>query len=296
MKWLRHWPLALGALLPALAVVELVGNAWTAHLVPDEPAFEAAAAVVAAEHRDGDLVIVHPEWLGAGRVAMGPWIPLEDETRADVLDYPRIWVLTLDGRRHPDTEGLPVEREWAFDGLRLTRFRNTRYAPALWRAYDHVADAAVAVRLPEGEKPCRWDGREGKHQCGPPVAEPWVWVGPFVTTDMAQQAHFCLWSHPTQRGPVVITFEEVPAGRTLSLYTAMTYVAARDMDKPPVHIEVEIDGRLVGAADQPDGAPWQRWSFPVPDGPPVRTVRFLVSAVFQGMRHFCFDAAMRGAP
>lgn len=296
MRLLRHWPVAVGALLPILALVELIGNAWTANLVPEWSAFEAAAKVVAAEHQPGDLVIVHPEWLGEGRVAMGPWIPLQDETRADVLDYPRIWVLTLDGRRHPDTAGLPVEHEWEFDGLTLTRFRNTRLAPARWRAYDALPDAAVAVRTPEGEQPCRWNEREGKHECGPVIGEHWVWVGPFVTTDMAQQAHYCLWSHPTVRGPLVTTFEGVPTGETLSVYTAMTYVAARDMDKPPVRLDVEIDGQPVGTALQPDGAPWQRWSFAVPPGPPTRTVRFLVSASFQGMRHFCFDAAMRGAP
>lgn len=296
MRWLRHWPLVVGGVLPVVAVVELVGNVWTATIVPDRSVFEAAAQVVAREHQPGDLVIVHPEWLGEGRVVMGPWIPLQDETRADILDYRRIWTLTLHGMRHPDTENLPVEAEWNFDGLSLTRFQNTRYAPSLWRAYDHLAEATVTLRTPQGERRCRWDAREGRHVCGSPTSEPWLYVGHFVTTDMAQQAYFCLWAHPTERGPLVVTFEGVPAGRTISVYTAMTYFAAREMNKPPVHLDVEIDGLHVGRADQPDGAPWQRWSFPVPEGPPVRTVRFIVSTTFQGMRHFCFDAAMRGEP
>ncbi|MBI5500499.1 MAG: hypothetical protein HY907_09660 [Deltaproteobacteria bacterium] len=299
MRFLRHWPAALGALLPLAAVVELAGNAWTANLVPSDAAFAEARRVVERQFRDGDLVVVYPDWMGQGRTALGPWMPLRDQARADILDYPRVWQLTLDGRTAPELEGLPVEQSWSFDGLSLELLRNPAGAPALWRAYDDLASAVVVVAAPDGEKPCPWQERDQAHHCGDSFGQSWVYVGPFLVTDMQQQPHQCLWAHPTQVGPIVATWNDVPAGRTLVVHTALTYTAARDMKYPPVHLETLVDGRSLGTAEQPDGAGWRTWTYevPAPEGattPEVRQVQLRISTEFQGMRHFCFDAAMRG--
>jgi hypothetical protein len=296
MRVLRHWPLAVGALLPLVAVVELFGNWWTARIVPPPAAFAGPRKVVAAEHREGDLVIVAPEWLGEGRVALGPWMPLRDQARGDILDYPRVWELTLEGRRSPETAGLPVEKAWSFDRLSLTRYRNPTYRPALWRAFDDPASAKVHIAAQEGDIPCRWEEREQQHRCGDSFGQPWVYVAPFVVTDMNQQAHFCLWAHPTLKGPIVATWENVPAGKTLVVHTAMSYIAARDMDKLPVLMDTVLDGTTLGTAVQPDGAGWRTWTYAVPPGAERRQVQFRVMTGFQGMRHFCFDATMRGQP
>jgi hypothetical protein len=68
------------------------------------------------------------------------------------------------------------------------------------------------------------------------------------------------------------------------------------MDKKPVRMDVEVDGQAVGTTMQPDGAPWRSWEFAVPPGPGRRTLQFRVSTEFQGMRHYCWDAAVRGVP
>lgn len=296
MRYLRHWPVVVGALLPLLAVVELVGNAWTAGLVPPSPAFDAPRRIVAAQHRPGDLVVVYPDWMGDGRVALGPWMPLQDQARGDLLDYPRVWELTLDDRQDPELSALPLERSWAFDGLALRLYRNPTATPALWRAFDAVPDAHARVAAPEGDVPCRWDERDQQHHCGDSFGQPWVHVAQFLITDMNQQAHDCVWAHPTLRGPLVVTWDGVLAGRTLVVHAAMTYEAARDMDKPPVRMDVVLDGNVLGTAVQPDGAGWQTWTYPVAPGAPTRQLEFRVHTEFQGMRHFCFDATMRGEP
>ena len=61
MTLLRHWPLAVGALLPLCAIVELAGNAWTAGLIPPADGFAGPRAVVEREFRDGDLVVVRQQ-------------------------------------------------------------------------------------------------------------------------------------------------------------------------------------------------------------------------------------------
>jgi hypothetical protein len=295
-KLLRHWPIAVGTLLPLVAVIELAGNAWTASLVPPPAGFEPARRLVAQGHRDGDLVLVYPDWMGEGRVALGQWLSLRDECRGDILDYPRVWELTLEGRQSPEVAGLPVEQSWSFDGLQLTLYQNTTFDRPVWRAYDDIGRAHVLVRMADGDQPCRYDPRAQHHNCGDQFGEPWVYVGPILLTDMEQQPRQCLWSHPTERGPIVVTFDGVPTGRRLTVHTALSYVGGRDMDKKPVHMEVDVDGQTVGTTIQSDGEPWKSWDFAVPRGAESRTVQFRVHTEFQGMRHYCFDAAMRGVP
>ena len=301
MTPLRHWPLAVGALLPLCAVVELAGNAWTAGIVPSPATFAEPRAVVEREFQDGDLVVVYPDWMGDGRVALGPWMPIRDQARGDILDYPRVWQLAPDGRRAPELAGLPVERSWSFDGLSLELLRNTSYAPARWRAYDDIGNARVVIASGEGDKPCVWRPQDQAHHCGDGFGQPWVFVGQFLMTDMDQQPRRCLWAHPTDVGPIVVTWDRAPSGRTLVVHTTLSYLAAREMKYAPVYLETLVDDRPLGTAVQADGMPFQTWRYDVP--PPAdggasgeRRVELRVRTDFQGMRHFCFDAAMRGEP
>jgi hypothetical protein len=297
MKFVRYGGIALGALLPVVAVVELAGNAWTASLVPPAAGFVPARRVVAEQRRAGDLVVVTPEWLADGRVALGDWMPLKDQVRGDILDYPRVWELALEGHRSPELAALPVEQRWSFDdGLTLALYRNTTYAPAVWHAYDQYGSATVVVRMPDGEQPLRWDDRDRQFHLDESLGQPWMWVGPWLVTDMEQQAYSCLWSHPTESGPLVISFADVPDARRLVVHTALEYAAARELNKKPVRLDVEIDGRVVGTAEQPDGAPWRTWEFEVPPGPARHSLRFVITTEWQEMRHFCWDATLRGEP
>jgi hypothetical protein len=295
MRFLRHWPVLLALLVPLCAVVDWAGGAWIASRVPPAEAYADARRIVAAEHQPGDLVLVTPDWLGQGRVALGDWMPLEDQARAEALGYPRIWDLSLPDRQAPETEGLPAIRSWDLDTLTLTLYRNTRYGLPLWRALDEIASARVAVRTPDGDRPCRWDARARRQQCGDQFGEPWVYVGPIVIADMDQRALLCLWAHPTDRGPLVVTFDDVPSGVRLTGGTGLTYVAGRDRDKTPVVLVARVDEVEVGSVVHPDAVGRRTFDFPVPPGPERRRVTFEVSSEFQGMRHFCFDATMRGS-
>jgi hypothetical protein len=301
MKALRFWPYAVALLLAAVAVVELVGNEVTAHLVPPPEAFAAPRRVLERECRPDDLVLVVPEWMGDGRVALGPWLKLEDQYRDDISEYRRVWLLALGERGDPKVAGLPVERRWSFDRLTLTLYGNPAYGPRLWNAMEHVAEARAEVR--DGERPvaCAWETRglsaecgHERFECGRAFGEPWVCVGRTVITDMERHPRNCIWAHPTQRGPLVIAFDDVPGGARLTGHTGFRDSTALEERDKPTTLTVDVDGVEIGTTAHYVGVGWQPFVFDVPPGPPLRTVRFVVQSAFQGRRHFCFDATMRG--
>ncbi len=291
-----RWSVALALLLPAVAVVELIGNRLTERIVPPMSSFERAAEIVRRGHLPGDLVVFAPDWMSQTRVALGEWISLEDELRGDTFDRPRLWELALDGRRSPETAGMtPLERH-PLDRLTLTLYRNDTYMPALWRAHDEWRSARVTIGAPDGEKPCPWQEREGRHSCAQAAGEPWVWVGQVFISDVGFRPRRCLWAHPTERGPMHVTFADVPAGTRLTGHTGLTYAAFRDVNQAPVFLDVEVDGALMGRTVHPGDVGWTTFVYDLPPGPATRTIRFTVTTPSQGMRHFCFDAAVRAPP
>ena len=297
MRFLRHGALFAALLLPLVAVVELVGNWMTANEVPPMESFRPSADAIRKEHRDGDLVVFAPAWMTQTRVALGEWMTFDDEVRSDTFDHPRIWELALEGRSSPETEGLPVLSRRELDRLTLTLYRNTSYRPAVWRAYDEVAAAKFSIALPEGEKPCPWDPSAKRHSCGPVIGEPWVWLGQQYLTDVGFMPRRCLWNHPTERGPLRTRFDEVPGGTKLTVHTGLAYAAYRDTNwESPVYLEVEIDGRSAGRIVHRGDVGWTTTVYDVPPGPERHSLAFVVTTPKQGMRHFCWDAAMRVEP
>lgn len=293
MKILRQWPLVLAAIVPIIAIVEIAGNVRTADAVPPMSAFRPAAQILRTAHRPGDLVVFAPAWMSQTRVALGEWMTIADQARGDTFDYPRVWELALDGYHSPDVAGLDVIERHELDRLTLTLYRNPDHRPAVWRAYEEVRSGRVTVGLPGGEQACPWDERQQRHSCAGPTHEPWVWVGPYFMTDVQFRPRFCLWAHPTERGPVHVRFDDVPTGTTLVVHTGLTYGAYRDPNRGSVFADTEIDGRHAGRIENAYDVGWTTAVYDVPPGPDRRTVRISISTRSQGMRHFCFDATMR---
>src|SRR5688572_6666760 len=98
-------------LLVAIAIWEIVATRAHARSVPDDAAWEKAAAIVRAGHRPGDLIVFAPAWNDpVGRLHLGDLISIEMAARMDADRYGRIWELSIRGANAPEVAGLaPVE-------------------------------------------------------------------------------------------------------------------------------------------------------------------------------------------
>lgn len=253
--------------LGALVAVLLVGlGVWEiaairrARAAPDED-WRAAAAVVRAGYRAGDLIVFAPEWVDPiGRLHLGDLIPIDVAARMDSARFARIWELSTRGQAHPDVAALTARSSQTFGEVTV-------------RLYEQ-APATVLVDVRDRLKTARVDGPAAR---GPSLELAEVGFAP----------RRCIQVVPNPGKAVRLTFPGLPAG-TLVGYVGLADVFTRRDIRRPGRLIVETGDRaLVEVAPGVDDG-WVRFETPVPGG----DVTFVASADAP-QRLICFAAEVR---
>lgn len=114
--------IACAVLLLGIALWEIVATRVDAASVPGDGAWAAAAKVVRAEFRAGDLITFAPGWVDpTGRMVLGDLISIDDAARMDDAKYARVWELSIRGAHRDDTPAF--ERE--VEGILVRRYDRT---------------------------------------------------------------------------------------------------------------------------------------------------------------------------
>ncbi len=267
----RKWRGMAWLLFLAIAVVEVVGHVVVRARVVDEQDWVAAAERVRREHRDGDLVVVAPEWADPIlREHLGDVISLEDAGHSDLAQYERLWVLGIRGHLPAERpEGAP-ELDEQFGRVRVLRWRLPP-SEVLYDFVENVADARVTMVENGAERPCPWreEGRArggglgagpitpaARHACDP--RRPWLWVGATMQDDLDLRPRWCVWQHPSGPEPIRATFDDVPLGERLVLYGDLYYEHERDRAHGPVSVAVRVDDEEIARMTHVDGDGWKR--------------------------------------
>jgi hypothetical protein len=228
---------------------------------PDAASWRAAAAVVRAGYRPGDLIVFAPDWIDpVGRHQLGDLIPIEAAARMDAARYGRIWELAIRGARSLDTAGLaPVAAE-DHGGVVVRRYER---APAVV-----VGDVVerLATAISDGLRPS------------------------VELTEVGFAPHRCAQISPLPGMPVRITFAGLPLGRELVGYVGIADVFTRRDVRSPGRLEVEIAGKIVASATAGVDDGWVRFAAPTSPGP--ADVTFVARATDAG-RRICFAAEAR---
>lgn len=306
----RRW---LFALVPLLAVVELVAQFVIQWRVPKPEHWRAAHDWIARNRRDGDLVASAPWWTDPlARMYFADLIPLRDAARPDATRYRRALVATIRGGEHPDFRGWREASSARFGRVTVRVLVNP--APATVR-YDFVdrlrpPDATVFRVVGNERSECTFRdnltvaggglgqgalaGSE-RYVCN---AEGWNYVGPTVIEDMAHRGRRCLWSHPVQGGVMITRYAAVPLGSVIHGHHGIAYEAERGDDNGnqggPVEITVRVDGEEVGRDVHRDNDGWKSFEFDTRRfAGSSHEVTFEVRAENAGMRHYCFEGDAR---
>lgn len=266
----RQARFALGgaAAVALLAIVETLVALIAPSRAPTDADWAAAAAVVRAERRPGDLIVAAPAWADPIlRVHLGDLIPPEMAGRMDDRRFPRVWEISQRGARSPEGQRGEVRVERAFGRLRLRLIE--RPAPAV--TYDFVARWADA-RLAD-PRPARLERK---------------------IVEVDQRLRLAILTQPLAGAPVIIEFPAVALGRELAIATGLHDTWMRKAARGTVQARLLIGDRAVTLPDTTNDSGWTetRVDTSAEDGRTL-AVRLEVRSAAPLDRFFAFAAEAR---
>lgn len=249
-------------MLVVVALWEVCATPRYAASVPDDKAWEQAAAIVRAGHRPGDLIVFAPDWIDpVGRLHLGDLIPIDMAARMDAARYGRIWELAIRGKRSPDTAGLVAKSATAVGDIAVRLYERE---PVTVLA--DVRDLLPSARV---EGPAR------------PTLE---------LAEVGFAPHRCIQVVPPAKQPVRLTFPGMPTGTKLVGYAGLADVFTRRSPRGPGKLVVEVDGKPAASARLGVDDGWVRFEAATPRG--TADVTFVLFADDPN-RLICFAAEAR---
>ncbi|HEY1546223.1 MAG TPA: hypothetical protein VGG28_00315 [Kofleriaceae bacterium] len=253
--------IAPALLLALVSLWEIAATHRDATSVPDDAAWDAAATIVRADYRPGDLIVFAPEWIDpVGRLHLGDLITPDVAARMDAARFGRIWEVSIRGARSHDVNDVNIRPafEQTVEGVTVRRFERT---PAIV-----VTDFARAAQTSDGVHPS------------------------LELAEVGFAPHTCLQVIPVPGKSTRVTFHAAQLGTTLVGYVGLADVFTRRDVRAPGELAVEIDG--VRVADVHPGVDdgWVRFETPTRAG--AHDVVFTASATAP-QRLICFAAEAR---
>jgi len=306
MKW-SHLAFVL---VPVIGLAELGAHFWFAKRPPDEGQWKAAAQKLASHRKDGDLVIVAPQWAEpAARHVLGDGVmPVRDVARPDESRYATAMEISIVGGRSKHTRGWRELERHDEGKFVVRRLENPAWQKVLYDFVEHVNGAdASAVLTGAQERPCIWADNAPPYSGGlggPPSfptsrfvcagAPSHLFVGVTVIEDQDYLPRRCIMMHAPDKGALEATFRDVPLGQEIRGHSGMRMIIERELSGAPIALEVFVDGEKIGEDVHRDGEFWKPWRMALGAHAGKRaSVTFKVSSPREAQRQMCWEADTR---
>jgi len=297
--------------IPGLGLFELAASVYFSKRFPDVDEWRALAAQVRTLKRDGDLVVIAPEWAEpVARSAFGDALmPIRDVARPDEAGYPRAVEVSALGNENPLLAGWPLVEERRVGKFALRTRTNPAFKPPSYVLTEHALppDLMVWQRASDGETtPCRYGTRAAssasgllarpafprqRFACGPAEGN---FVGTTIIEDQHDRARRCLWANPAPQALLVLQFEHVPLGSQLYGYIGFPYFRFRDHGWPKVSVSFFVDGMAAGTHEHLPESGWQPFQLDTTGfAKPSSQVRLEIFGTDSRELELCFYAATR---
>jgi hypothetical protein len=275
----------LVALVVLLALLESALGLYGPRAVATDADWEAAARLVRAELKPGDLIVFSPSWVDqVGRQHLGDVMPVAMVARADAAAYGRIWELSIRGAAAEETRGLSPVQEVQLGHVRLRRFEQ-RAASIRYDFTAQHADASVSTHpstRPDEVHACIVDG--AAHRCGTTQLEPRV-----MEIDYRPRRGLLAPIVPGETTDLV--YEAVPGG-TLVGYVGLHDYYARKSADGVVLLRAQVDGHSAVTVPVRNEDGWKRFELPL-EGEGKHRVQFSLSSDRPAWRLPGFHAEVR---
>lgn len=256
---------AVATALAALYSMVAVCNADHATASPE--AWLEVASAVRGERQEGELIVFAPSWIDpVGRQYLGDQMDIDMAARMDAARYSGVWEVSLDGARAPEARGLKSDSSRRAGPLRLRHYPQVPVNVL----YDFTAN---------------W--REGKAS-GPMQGRPNLSL-----EEVGFEPHRCIKVVPRPDETAIVTFSNVPLGRSIVGYVGLADIFTRRDIRDPGRLAVLVDGKLGVSVTAGIDDGWKRFEVPTPGG--SGDVEFRLTAVGAEARdrRICFAAEAR---
>jgi hypothetical protein len=284
----RRVSAAVAGLVLVLALAETATALISPLLAPSDADWRAAARVVRAGFRPGDLIVAAPDWSDqVMRLHLGDLVPVKMAARLDDARYGRVWELSQRGADAEEGRGQVGHRS-RHGGLTLRRWER----PAATVTFDFFEQWARArvLRVEKGRGEIACESQGDRFQC-PDLG--YNFVKPQLL-EIGTTMRNALYAQPAAGATVVVEFAQVPLGRELAVGSGLHHVWMRKHGEGTVVLRVLVDGREVGRAEASNRSGWRvdRFDTSAAAGKPA-TVRFEITSEKPFSRHFGFTAEAR---
>ncbi len=276
------------AVVPLVAVGELIAAERQRRAVPTDADWRNAMAAASAQKRPGDVILVAPRWAqplggkgafetagGAAPVASSTTIvDLRTVARPDLETATRVLEVSIRGKDDPQVKGFRLVKTQSFGKVELRTLENPKPDKLLRDLVSEVDETTTATRVaPDGSvEPCRFESDVGARMPGlfsgpisarkrwlcPPFDPGWSWFGETVITDHDYVPRRCIMMHPTLSNST-LTFPPRPIGQRVVAYVGKHVFIEREKRLAPVHVRISVAGVEVAHAFHRDGDGWLRF-------------------------------------
>jgi len=274
------------ALLPLVAVGEIVAGELQHKRVPSEKEWSDAAAVASAMRKDGDVIVVAPRWAEQnGRMALGFGSPpapgpfdrffdVRVAGRSDLDIYTRAIELSIRGKDDPATKGWRLVEEKKVGHVAVRVLENPAPQPLVRDLVEELDSTTKVTRVFPGHvDQCTWEANGSQHMPGlftgpvpapsrwscPPNDPAWSWVAPTVITDLDYVPRRCIFMHPHADGVLNVEYPQKPIGKRVVGYAGIHVWNEREKKGAPVFVRVSVGGKEVAKLTHVDGDGWAKF-------------------------------------
>jgi hypothetical protein len=283
----KHLPGVAGAAVLVLAVCETVQALLAPSRAPTNDDWNQAAAAIRSAWKPGDLAVAAPAWADPVlRLHLGSLVDLPMALRMDDARYPRVWEVSQKGGVSPEAHGQETFRK-VFGNLTVRRVERS----AAQVKFDFVQQwqhARLSRQSASGVIPCPL--LADRFQC--PNID-FNWLKPAVL-EFDFGLRLALYAQPVAGAAVVVEYDDVPMGRTLTVGAGLHHVWLRKAGDGQVVMEVFVGGTKVGRLEVNNRSAWKPVNLDTSafDGQ-RQVVRFAITSDNPASRHFGFAAEAR---
>jgi hypothetical protein len=296
------------ALLPLLAVIELIAQFFFASCAPNLEQWQALRPTIAELRKQDEFVVIAPYWAEPNaRYAFGDVLmPLRDVARPDERGYSRAIEVSILGERTPELTAWRVVSERAQGKFVVRILENPHPEPAQFDFVDQLGPEHAQAQAKQGGsyQDCPWNDHaevtNGALDDGHPTfpgqrfacrGPEWNFVGVTVLEDQRYRPRRCIWAQPSNGGGTLVRYGAVPLGRVIRGHTALPYWVERWGKGKPITMVVRVGETTVGEVVHKDAEGWKQFELST-EAFAGRTlaVEFEVKTASGPQRQFCFQA------